>query len=206
MLAFSPILGDSIVRPKCQILEENCRFKSRVWKMLITWLERRRRTLLNELLCTKQLLPMLPLTSLEVEGRNGLIQQILFPLLWSRRVWTLDVPVLRQVYAALEPFSCKKSLNRMGSFGHFRLFRSTALLSHHPFLAEKNFFCNWGLNTGNLLFNSKQVFKFKRYFISVKVLQEPWSSGYGKRLTFRRSWVRIPAPYIGWTFFHIYLL
>ena len=24
---------------------------------------------------------------------------------------------------------------------------------------------------------------------------EPWSSGYGKRLAFRRSWVRIPAPY-----------
>ena len=31
--------------------------------------------------------------------------------------------------------------------------------------------------------------------------QEPWSSGYGKRLTFQRSWVRIPAPYTGWTFF-----
>ena len=31
--------------------------------------------------------------------------------------------------------------------------------------------------------------------------QEPWSSGYGKRLTFRRSWVRIPALYTGWTFF-----
>ena len=31
--------------------------------------------------------------------------------------------------------------------------------------------------------------------------REPWSSGYGKRLTFRRLWVRIPAPYTGWTFF-----
>ena len=29
----------------------------------------------------------------------------------------------------------------------------------------------------------------------------PWSSDYGKRLTFRRSWVRITAPYTGWTFF-----
>ena len=28
---------------------------------------------------------------------------------------------------------------------------------------------------------------------------EPWSSGYGRRLTFQRSWVRIPAPDIGWT-------
>ena len=24
--------------------------------------------------------------------------------------------------------------------------------------------------------------------------REPWSSGYGKRLTIQRSWVRIPAP------------
>ena len=31
--------------------------------------------------------------------------------------------------------------------------------------------------------------------------REPWSSGYGKRLTFQRSWVRFPAPYTGWTFF-----
>ena len=36
---------------------------------------------------------------------------------------------------------------------------------------------------------------------------KPWSGGYGKRLTFRRSsWVWIPAPYIRWNFFHIYLL
>ena len=32
---------------------------------------------------------------------------------------------------------------------------------------------------------------------------ESWSSGYGKRerFAFQRSWVRIPAPYTGWTFF-----
>ena len=35
---------------------------------------------------------------------------------------------------------------------------------------------------------------------------EPWSSGYGMRLMFWRSWVWIPAPYTGWTFFHIKLL
>ena len=29
--------------------------------------------------------------------------------------------------------------------------------------------------------------------------REPWSSGYGRRLMFRRSWVRIPALYTGWT-------
>ena len=30
---------------------------------------------------------------------------------------------------------------------------------------------------------------------------EPWSSDDGMRLMFRRPWVRIPAPYTGWTFF-----
>ena len=30
---------------------------------------------------------------------------------------------------------------------------------------------------------------------------EPWSSGYGRRLISRRLWVRIPAPYTGWTIF-----
>ena len=33
--------------------------------------------------------------------------------------------------------------------------------------------------------------------------QEPWSSGYGRRLMFKRSWVQIPAQYTGWTFFCI---
>ena len=31
--------------------------------------------------------------------------------------------------------------------------------------------------------------------------RELWSSGYGRRLTFWRSWVRIPVPYTGWAFF-----
>ena len=33
--------------------------------------------------------------------------------------------------------------------------------------------------------------------------REPWSSGYGRRLMFQWSSVQIPAPYTGWTFFHI---
>ena len=37
----------------------------------------------------------------------------------------------------------------------------------------------------------------------VRLGREPWSSGYGRRLMYRRSWVRIPAPYTGWTFFTI---
>ena len=33
--------------------------------------------------------------------------------------------------------------------------------------------------------------------------RKPWSSNYGRRLMIQRLWVRIPAPYTGWRFFHI---
>ena len=33
--------------------------------------------------------------------------------------------------------------------------------------------------------------------------RKSWSSGYGRRLMFLRSWVQILAPYTIWTFFHI---
>ena len=33
---------------------------------------------------------------------------------------------------------------------------------------------------------------------------ELWSSGYGRRLVFKRSWVQIPAHDTGWTFFTLY--
>ena len=38
----------------------------------------------------------------------------------------------------------------------------------------------------------------------LNVGREPWSSGYGKRLTFQRSWVRILAPDTGWTWHFSY--
>ena len=41
---------------------------------------------------------------------------------------------------------------------------------------------------------------FKAKFYD-EIGRTPWSSGYGRRLMSRRSWVRIPAPYTGWTFF-----
>ena len=34
--------------------------------------------------------------------------------------------------------------------------------------------------------------------------KEPWSSGYRRRLASKRSWVQIPVPDTGWTFFHIF--
>ena len=35
--------------------------------------------------------------------------------------------------------------------------------------------------------------------------REPWSSGYGRRLRFQRLWVRILAPFTGWTW-HFFTL
>ena len=57
-----------------------------------------------------------------------------------------------------------------------------------------------------LLVSSTLMFKTKLYtsvtnyaLMKVAILgQEPWSSGYGKRLMFWRLWVQIPAPYTGW--------
>ena len=44
----------------------------------------------------------------------------------------------------------------------------------------------------------------KHSFIKIHIRgREPWSSGYGRRLMFHRSWVWIPPLYTGWTFFHI---
>ena len=47
------------------------------------------------------------------------------------------------------------------------------------------------------LSSHRSIFKRKMQFIRVG----PWSSAYGRRLMFQRSWVWIPALYAGWTFF-----
>ena len=49
-----------------------------------------------------------------------------------------------------------------------------------------------------LVYFIKQFFSAKRVTV---VGREPWSSCYGKRLTFWRSWVWILVPYTWWTFF-----
>ena len=35
---------------------------------------------------------------------------------------------------------------------------------------------------------------------------EPWSSDFGMRLKFKRSWVWIPTPYVRWIISHIFML
>ena len=43
-------------------------------------------------------------------------------------------------------------------------------------------------------------FRASLYNFILYKIKMPWSSSYGKRLTFRRSWVWITAPNTGWTF------
>ena len=50
---------------------------------------------------------------------------------------------------------------------------------------------NWPINF---------YYESKEEWASMYLGRETWSSGYGRRLMFQRSRVRIPAPYIGWTF------
>ena len=50
---------------------------------------------------------------------------------------------------------------------------------------------------------------FEAYLVMPNIFgngREPWSSGFGRRLMFPRSWVQIPALYTGRIFFHICLL
>ena len=50
------------------------------------------------------------------------------------------------------------------------------------------------------------VLQVKQVIKQYRGEREPWWSGYGRRLMFQRSWVRILAPYTGWTIFQIYFL
>ena len=52
-----------------------------------------------------------------------------------------------------------------------------------------------------LLFN---VPKLHQMFL--EEMGQPWSSDYGWRLMFQRSWVRIPAQYTVWTFLHVFVV
>ena len=44
-------------------------------------------------------------------------------------------------------------------------------------------------------------YMFKTNIVSIMFGRETWSSGHGRRLTFKRSCVRIPAPDTLWAFF-----
>ena len=68
-------------------------------------------------------------------------------------------------------------------------------------------FCSRILTIGklSLVHLSRQLNSKQK--LHVQNPREPsWSSGYGRRLVFKRSRIRISAPHTGWPFFHIDLL
>ena len=79
---------------------------------------------------------------------------------------------------------------------------------HHGHWASKTSFYHqrrlneiWRASKPANLHHSLQENRSKRN----SVVREPWSSGYGRRLTFQRSWVWFPAPDTGWTW-HFFTL
>ena len=81
------------------------------------------------------------------------------------------------------------------------------------FFCESNFSI-WGCGGGHFLPSASTTWvwillKPKVYYIKYclkitkvnneRVGRKPWSSGYGRRLMFWRSWIWIPVPYTGWT-------
>ena len=56
------------------------------------------------------------------------------------------------------------------------------------------------------LMQGHMCLKYSTLLKTIGIEQEPWSSGYGRRLMFPRSGVQIPALYTGWTFSHIFIV
>ena len=93
-------------------------------------------------------------------------------------------------------------------------YTNTCLCEWTQFLSKLQFWANlpwwyrfalptlWGANL------KMHPMLYVQHQMENKIIEgrEPVSSGYGWRLMFWRSWVRIPALYTGWKFFNIYLL
>ena len=76
-----------------------------------------------------------------------------------------------------------------GAFG----FRDWTFFTFRPEKTLHNFFTNW--------WQTKSLFRVPSelclYALHVR-MREPWSSGNGWQLMFKRLWVRFPAPNTGW--------
>ena len=71
----------------------------------------------------------------------------------------------------------------------------------HPIFWSKRWMPTGDMKSDQAWRGSKQASSVTRWQDCFCLGWEPWSNGYGKRLTGRRLWVRILAPYTGWTIF-----
>ena len=80
----------------------------------------------------------------------------------------------------------------------FKVLR-TLWCNYWTYIIFISFMGNIGLNIIFLLLN---IIIFKQILVCKQVCFEAGALvGYGRRIVFRRSWVRIPAPFTGWIFF-----
>ena len=108
--------------------------------------------------------------------------------LWKTVEWILTKSTLNRCYKTFLP-SChhrQKKLTNLGS-------DAVAIITFYP----KLFLANSITNKLKKLYQVVGLI-LPRYLIIFFLGREPWSSGYGWRLMFERSWVRIPAPNTGW--------
>ena len=114
---------------------------------------------------------------------------------------------------------CKREFNFAGAERHKQAHETTRICTFlkmgqtRPRFA---YFCSfrnyrsicWLVNLKPALLCVPNAIKWycKTYLSSTQRGREPWTSGCGRRLVCWMLWVRIPAPFIGWTFFHKNLL
>ena len=71
-------------------------------------------------------------------------------------------------------------------------------IGQHLTIQPKHFCTIW---YKSLAFLTPENMSKQRFATNRAIGREPWCSGYGRRLVSWRSWIWIPAPDIGWTFF-----
>ena len=99
------------------------------------------------------------------------------------------------------------ALNLISSFGLLKVFPLKSR-GHHRHLHHQLQLSRWlhhAVHIGPRDIRSQSEYRNLWQKVDHKILcylgREPWSSGYGRRLMFQRSWVQTLAPYTGWTFF-----
>ena len=163
---------------------------------------------------------------------NSSVTSLLEYLFVSKRYPTADTTVLlaknyfkiaQKVAKSLDSFCnkiCSQDLPKIAQSGRtvhqskWKCFRFLSIFGEFSFFCSKPETGLYGLKQivvkeEIISFQNKEK-RFQREVPQTQILygRVPWSSGYGKRLTFRRSWVWIPGHcrYTGWPFFHISLL
>ena len=126
--------------------------------------------------------------------------------LWNRKVQKADELFSQLAMTRFEPWSSDVGSDCISNWAILYYWPLLALpfKYHRPSKRLLTYFIR-GSITERLTYHFDALDLTKLVYIlfiqQLKQGREPWSSGYGRRLTFLRLWVGIPVPYTGWTFF-----